>query len=146
MMDIEKLWERLYLCKVSQDKRFAKYKCRGANEDEIDKIELSYGVTLPKSFRNSLRICNGELIVEKEDEDMSTWFGNWHVLLDTEEMLKIRELLADSKMFIKEKYNIDDVFIPFMHDNYEYFAILSSKGEVYLYYVETNHLAKWADS
>ena len=163
-MKIKNLWKKLINYRILEDKRFQKYYDFGASDEEIKKLEGNLSTDLPESFKKSLKISNGEIPVDTEDEDLSTWFGGWNKLLNCDEIFKISQDYYNH--FNKEEdilpwneiYRIKNIpqkwsekFIIFFDNNCEIYGLLdmrenNGKGQVFIADIEAGILAFWANS
>ena len=163
-MKIDYLWKKLRDYKLSTEQKFQKYHNVGASVEEIKRLEENLSTVLPESFTKSLKITNGEISVDTEDEDMSTWFGDWNTLLNCDKIFKEsndyyihfskeEHILPWDEIYgiknIPQKWS--DKFIVFFDNNCEIYALLDmregdGKGQVLITDIEAGILAFWANS
>jgi len=119
---------------------------------------------LPESFKKSLKISNGEIEVDTEDQNMSTWFGDWNKLLNCDEIFKLSKdyyahFSKEEDIFPwNEIYGIKNIpqkwsekFIVFLDNNCEIYVLLDMRegereGQVLIVDIEAGILAFWASS
>jgi len=159
-MQINELWKKLINYRQIREPELKKYPIKGATVDEINKLEEKLSIQLPESFKQSLMISNGEIELN-ENEDLSTWFGDWNILLNCEEIFNIteeyRKIYTEGVKFdysyeIKNKtLEWANEFIVFLSNNCDYYAVLDmregdQKGQVLAVDIEGGILAYWANS
>jgi len=160
MKTVSEIWECLIDYWKVNEPNFKGCKC--ASEEEIQTLESTLNITLPKSLRQSLEICN--FFPEKIDKSSSSYFGGCSRLYDTRELLEMWDECNTYRFsgfpyrYIDSRIKPEDIgwstrWIPIFHWNADIFALLDMRedigdrtGQILYEDSESGILGIWADS
>ncbi len=139
--NIKKQWERLFKYYEGN----LTHKCKGASEEKIIEVEKEFGVTLPKAFADSFRICDERYIFNVSEK--KGWFGEHDHYSLTNIFYGGYNLLEANKEVRLYAEDWKDEWISFYTYEGWYDAILDTgTGNIYLKSTTDVEYIIWANS
>jgi hypothetical protein len=139
--NVKKQWERLFRYYEGNLTK----KCEGATEEKIIEVEKEFGVTLPKAFADSFRVCDERYIFNTYEK--KGWFGEHdHYSLSGMFYGSYNLLVTNKEMRIYDDHWKDEWIVFYDYETW-FYAILDTKtGQVYLKSATENEYIIWADT
>jgi len=137
-------WERLF--KYYGTKLTSK--CEGVKDEDIHKVEKELGVSFPKTFSDSFKICDQRLLFGSEKE-YKGWLGKYDLFSIKNSYDNLYNLVeANRKLRIYDPTHREKVnWVVFYTYEFSYYVILdTNNGYIYLREAEEMDFIKWADS
>jgi cell wall assembly regulator SMI1 len=140
---VKEQWQRLF--DFYQNSGLLVKKCEGATEEKITEVEKEFGVTLPKAFADSFRICDERYIFNTYEK--KGWFGeDDHYSLSGMFYGYYNLLVTNKEMRIYDEYWKDEWIVFYDYGTWFSAVLDTVTGKIYCHEAETGKYVIWANS